>query len=66
MLKKELSALDVSEQRQMTAYLVALQDAGDAAYSQKLSSKIDKSASEFATLEELDKRLKLPEIGSRE
>ena len=59
MLKKELSALSAVEQRQLTAFLVSLQDAGDGAYRQKLSTKIDKPAPEFATLEELDRRLKI-------
>lgn len=60
-LKKELSALNAVEQRHLTAFLVSLQDAGDGAYRQKLSTKIDKPAVEFATLEELDRRLNLPE-----
>ena len=64
-LKRELSALNASEQRHLAAFLVSLQDAGDAAYRQKLSAKIDKPASEFATLEELHRRLKLPEDSSR-
>lgn len=64
-LKQELSALNASEQRHLTAYLVSLQDAGDAAYRQKLSTKIDRPTSEFATLEELDRRLNLPHDGDR-
>jgi hypothetical protein len=62
-LKKELSALNANEQRQMTAFLVSLQDVGDSACRQRLSAKIDKLASEFATLEELDRRLNLPDYG---
>ena len=31
-LKQELSALNANEQRHLTAFLVSLQDAGDAAY----------------------------------
>jgi hypothetical protein len=58
-LKQELSSLNAAEQRQMTAFLVSLQDSRDAAYGRKLSEKIDKPASEFATLDELDRRLKL-------
>jgi hypothetical protein len=58
-LKKELSALNTDEQRQLTAFLVSLQDSRDDAYRKKLAEKIDKPASEFATLEELDRRLKL-------
>ena len=64
-LKKELSALSAVEQRQLTAFLVSLQDAGDGAYRQRLSTKIDKPAPEFATLEELDRRLNLPGDDSR-
>jgi hypothetical protein len=56
-LKQELSALDANGQRQMTAFLVSLQDARDAAYRQKLGEKVDQPASEFASLEELDRRL---------
>ena len=58
-LKRELSALNTDEQRQLTAFLVSLQDARDDAYRKKLAEKIDKPASEFATLEELDRRLNL-------
>jgi len=58
-LKRELSALNTDEQRQLTAFLVSLQDSHDDTYRKKLAEKIDKPASEFATLEELDRRLKL-------
>jgi hypothetical protein len=64
-LKKELSALSAVEQRQLTAFLVSLQDAGDGAYRQRLSTIIDKPPREFATLEELDRRLNLPDDDSR-
>jgi hypothetical protein len=57
-LKQELAALDTKEQRQLTAFLVSLQDGRDDAYRKKLAEKIDSPASEFATLEELDRRLK--------
>jgi len=57
-LKQELSALDANAQRQMTAFLVSLQDARDEAYRRKLAEKINQPASGFATLEELDQRLK--------
>ena len=43
----------------MTAFLVSLQDGGNGAYRKKLAGKIDKPASEFATLDELDQRLKI-------
>lgn len=58
-LKRELSALNTEEQRQLTAFLVSLQDATDTAYRQKLAEKIDQPASKFASLEELDRRLNL-------
>lgn len=64
-LKQELSALNGDEQRQMTAFLVSLQDSRDAAYRKKLAEKIDKPASEFATLEELDRRLNLSDDGQQ-
>lgn len=60
-LKQELTALTPEEQRHMTAFLVALQDARDYTYRNKLSEKIDQPASQFASLEELDKRLNLSE-----
>jgi hypothetical protein len=63
LLKQELSALNASEQRHLTAYLVSLQDAGGAAYRKKLSAKIDKPGAEFASLAELDRRLNLTEDG---
>jgi hypothetical protein len=56
-LKKELSALNAEDQRMLTAFLVALQDTRDEAYRKKLAEKINKPASEFATLEELDRRI---------
>jgi len=56
-LKQELSALDPKAQRQVIAFLVSLQDARDAGYREKLAEKISRPASEFATLEELDRRL---------
>lgn len=58
-LKQELSALNAAEQRQLTAFLVSLQDSRDAAYGKKLADKIDQPASKFATLNELDRRLNL-------
>jgi hypothetical protein len=58
-LKRELSALDAKEQRQLTAFLISIQDERDDAYRTKLAGKIDKPASEFATLEDLDRRLNL-------
>lgn len=63
-LKQELAALDAEQQKQMTAYLVSLQDSRDVAYRGKLAAKIDQPASNFATLEELDRRLDLPDNGS--
>jgi hypothetical protein len=62
-LQKELAALAAHERRRVQAFLVALEDSNDAAYREKLSKKIDKPAEEFATLEELDRRL---DTGSRE
>ncbi len=59
MLKQELSALHANEQRQLTAFLVSLQDTRDDDYRKKLAGKIDRPASEFATLEDVDRRLGL-------
>ena len=56
LLKQELSALNATEQRHLTAFLVSLQDSGVAAYRKKLSAKIDKPGAAFATLAELDRR----------
>ena len=50
MLKQELSALNPNEQRQLMAFLVSLQDSRDETYRKKLSEKIDKPNSGFATL----------------
>jgi hypothetical protein len=63
MLKKELSALDANSQRQLTAFLVSLQDARDDAYRRELAAKIDKPASGFATLEDLDQRFGFSDKG---
>ena len=58
LLKKELAALTARDRRHLQAYLVALGDAEDTAYRKKISEKIDKPANQFATLAELDRRLK--------
>jgi hypothetical protein len=63
-LKHELSALNTDEQRQLTAYLVALQDERDNTYRKKLAVKIDQPADKFATLDDLDRRLNLPDDDS--
>jgi hypothetical protein len=57
-LKQELSALDPNTRRRMTAYLVSLQDAREDACRRKLAEKINRPASEFATLEELHRCLR--------
>jgi hypothetical protein len=57
-LQKALAALAAPERRRVQAFLVALEDSHDLAYRKKLSGKIDKPAEEFATLDELDRRLK--------
>ena len=62
-LKQELSALDANTQRQLTAFLVSLQDARDEAYRRSMAEKIDQPASKFATLEDLDRRLGFSENG---
>ena len=62
-LKQELSALDANTQRQLTAFLVSLQDARDDAYRRMLAEKINQPASKFATLEDLDRRLGFSETG---
>ena len=59
LLKRELSALSADEQRQLVAFLISLQDGRDETYRKKLAQKIDKPASDFATLKETDERLGL-------
>ena len=56
-IQQELAALTVHERRRVQAFLVALEDSNDAAYRMKLSEKIDRPAEQFATLEQLDRRL---------
>jgi hypothetical protein len=56
-LQEALAALPAHERRRVQAFLVALEDSGETAYRKKLSEKIDKPAKDFATLEELDRRL---------
>jgi len=58
-IKQELSALDPKARRQLMAFLVSLQDSQSDAHRRKLAEKIDQPASEFATIEELDRRLGL-------
>ena len=58
-LKQELSTLDAKSRRQVMAFLVSLQDAQDETHRRKIVKKIGRPASEFATLEELDRRLGL-------
>ena len=62
-LKNELAALSADQQRLIIAYLVSLQDSRDVAYRRKMAAKIDRAPSEFATLDELDERLKSPRGG---
>lgn len=64
-MKQELAALGAKDQRHLTALLVSLQDERDNAYRKKLAEKIDRPASEFATLDQLDRRLKLSGYGKR-
>lgn len=64
-LRQELSALNADEQQQLTAFLVSVQDSRDDAYRRKLAEKTDKPASQFATLDELDRRLNLADDDSR-
>lgn len=58
-LINELSALKPQDQRRAAAFLVSLEDGRDGTYAEKLAEKISKPASEFATLDEMDKRLGL-------
>jgi len=55
-LKQELAALNSDDQRHLTAFLVSLQDSKDVAYRRRLAEKIDRPASSFASLEDLDMR----------
>jgi hypothetical protein len=56
-LQQELAALPAHERRRVQAFLIALQDSSDEAHRRKLSEKIDKPAENFASLNELDRRL---------
>jgi hypothetical protein len=58
LLQQELATLPVQERRRLQAFLVALEDSNDASYRKKLSAKIDQPAKDFASLEEMDRRLK--------
>ena len=58
LLQQELAALPVNQRRRMQAFLVALEDSNDAAHRRKLAEGIDRPAEKFATLDELDRRLK--------
>ena len=57
-LQQELAALPAEERRRVQAFLVALEDSSDADHRLKLSEKIGRPAEKFASLEELDDRLK--------
>jgi len=65
-LMHELSVLKPQEQRRAAAFLVSLEDGRDGTYAEKLAEKINKPASEFATLDEMDKRLGLSGNGDRQ
>ena len=57
-LKGEISALAPAEQRRLVAFLVAMEDQREHAYSVRLSHKIDdQDPSHWLTLEQLDERL---------
>ncbi|HEX3624110.1 MAG TPA: hypothetical protein VH280_01660 [Verrucomicrobiae bacterium] len=58
-LKKELSALNADEQRQLTAFLVSLENARVDAFRKRHVGKSERAASDFALLEDLDRRLGL-------
>jgi hypothetical protein len=58
-LKHELCSLNPEEQRQLVAFLVSLEDARVTDFRKKRAEKIAPSASDFATLEDLDRRLGL-------
>ena len=63
-LKQELSVLNPDDQRHLVAFLVSLQETQSTTYRERLARKIDdRDPSHFATLEEMDKRLKLSEDG---
>ncbi|HUD83539.1 MAG TPA: hypothetical protein VMQ67_08545 [Candidatus Saccharimonadales bacterium] len=57
-LQQELAALPAHERRRVQAFLVALEDSNNADHRTQLSKQIDKPGKDFATLEELDLRLK--------
>ena len=55
-------ALDAAAQRHILAFLVSMRDNRDENYRKKIAKKMAQSASEFATIEELDRRLGLGEF----
>lgn len=56
-LKKELCGLNADEQRQLTAFLMSLEDARVEAYRKRLAGKFGRPASDLALLDDLDRRL---------
>lgn len=58
-LKLELCSLNPEEQRQVAAFLASLEDERVTDFRKKRAEKIAPSASDYATLEDLDRRLGL-------
>lgn len=57
-LKTEAEQLSAEEKRKLVAHLVATLDEGDVAHRQRMAGKIDDNEkSNWATIEELDRRL---------
>ena len=61
LLKQQMGALNERDRRRLMAYLITLQDQQNATHRAKLAEAIDRDVAEFATLEEMDRRLHLAE-----
>jgi hypothetical protein len=59
-IKQELSGLDAFHRNQIVAFLLSIDDQRDANYRTSLTRKIDdRDSSNWATLEDLDKKLSI-------
>ncbi len=66
MLIKEVESLAEPERRRLMAFMVALDDRGNAGYAQRLAEKIDDTTPErWLTPEQCARELGLPDAGPR-
>lgn len=62
-LKAEVKSLPTDERRKLMAFMVVLEDQGQAGYSAKLAQKIDDKSDRWLTPEECEKKLGLSDEG---